>query len=257
MPWSVAAPIIGAVASSAISSGMGSSSKNGGAGTTTVDKSPWLQAQPWITNNMNSGQALQAQYATQPFNAQQLAAYQNLGNQTNYMNALTPSLLGQISGQQVGFNRANPDAKPTAYNFNGAGNVTGNAVGMPGQSQGGLLGMLSSPAPSATSAANPPAPAPAPVSQPKFVNQTAGVDSNTAYKMSLLGAPAQTGSYGSFTYGDRPTPGTPQWNDMQQYIAYGGADPQNLYGGGNGNAFNLQAYNNSVLTPGMYAGNAA
>src|SRR6195256_2917575 len=85
------------------------SKSGGGAGTTTTDKSPWLPLQPWITNNAQQGQALQAKYAAQPFSPQQTAAYQNAFNQGDYMRNLVPSLLGQMQGQQVGFNPNNPN----------------------------------------------------------------------------------------------------------------------------------------------------
>lgn len=225
MPWSVAAPIAGAVVSSALSSS--GSKTNGGAGTQTATKEPWLQAQPWMTNNMASGQALQSQYTAQPFNQQQLSAYQNLGNQTNYVNQLTPSLLGQISGQQLGFDRANPNAKPTAYNFNGTGSG--------GSGQGGLLNMLANPSTSATSAANPaPAAAAAQPDNGGFVNQGSVFNGMGAtYSPTAISGILGQGKYGSFTYGQKmPDPGTQAYRDMSAYFANGGTDPSNFYGRG-------------------------
>lgn len=215
----VAGAAIGVVGSAMTSKG--GSSTNGGAGTTTNTKEPWAAAQPWITSNMTSGQALQNQYAQTPFNAQQLGAYQNLGNQTNYMNALTPSLLGQISGQQVGFNRANPDAKPNAYNFNGTGNA-------------GLLGMLSNPASGSTSAANPAPVAPAPAAPAQVGFTQDSMSGPASAWMKAMGATPTQGGYGSFKYGDpAPAPGSQAYSDYLMYKQAGGQDPNNLYGWNN------------------------
>ena len=239
MTWVSAGIAVGGAALGAMSSD-GGSKTNGGAGTTTGTKEPWLQAQPWIMNNMTSGQALQNQYTQNPFNAQQLGAHQALSGQTGYMNSLVPSLLGQISGQQVGFDRSNPNARPTAYNFNGTG---GNA----GSGSGGLLGMLSG-AQGGTSAANPPPPAAAPAQTNDFVQQ--GYNTNfegannmdpNAYTAWGAGGPPvgvpgggnYTGKLGTFKYGDAmPQAGTQQYRDMSAYFANGGVDPANLYGRG-------------------------
>ncbi|APW37659.1 hypothetical protein RD110_11025 [Rhodoferax koreense] len=125
--------IIGQVAGAAVGGLLGGGDSGGGAGTTTATKEPWAEAAPWIKSNLATGQALQSQYAANPFNQQQLAALGNMGNQTSYMNTLIPDLLGQISGQQTGFNRDNPSARPASYNFGTTGNQSGNS---------GLLAML-------------------------------------------------------------------------------------------------------------------
>lgn len=248
MSWvAVGGAAVGAVGSMMSSSG---SKTNGGAGTTTGTKEPWLQAQPWIMNNMNSGQTLQNQYTQNPFNAQQLGAHQALSGQTGYMNALVPSLLGQISSQPVGFDRSNPNARPTAYNFNGTGSNTGSG-------SGGLLGMLSG-AQGGTSAANPPPPAAAPAQSNDFVQQgynqsfdgTNNMDPNayTAWgaggpPVGIFGGGNYTGKLGTFKYGDAmPQAGTQQYRDMSAYFANGGVDPANLYGHG---AAKGQAYGNA------------
>ena len=162
----------GSIAGAVVGGLLDDGDSGGGAGTTTATKEPWAAAAPWLKDNLATGQALQSQYAANPFNQQQLAALGNMGNQTSYMNTLIPDLLGQISGQQNGFNRSAPNARPASYNFGTAGNQSVNA---------GLLAMLAqrqqtAPAtttarlgytiPQATMAAAPaPAPAPAPVPQ--------------------------------------------------------------------------------------------
>lgn len=240
MPWSIAAPVIGAVASSALSGG---SSSNGGAGTQTQSKEPWAAAQPWILNNLVQGQALQNQYTQNPFNSQQQAAYGRMGNQTAYMGGLVPSLLGQLSGQQLGYNRSNPNARPQAFNFDGN---TGMGSGVPAGGSlaqpGGLLGLLTSGNNTAPNASLDPVKTPAPAATSDFVQQGYGdpmLEKRMQQGGDLLGDrifidPSQyTGKFGSFKYGDAmPTPGTQAYKDMNDYFAYGGQDPMNMYGKG-------------------------
>lgn len=251
MPWGAAIGAgVSAIANHALSSG---SSSNGGAGTQTQTKEPWLQAQPWIINNLQTGQALQNRYAAQPFSDQQQQAYQNQNNQSAYMRAAVPSLLGQIQSQQVGFDRSNPNARPNAFSFDGllsAARDGSQAVQaqQPAQPQGqGLLSMLTS-APSSAPLNLNPAPAPAAVGD--FHQQTQSTNPADQY-MSILRAtmtPEQftkngwdanagmNGSYGDFKYGmnggKMPEPGTKAYRDMNEYFAYGGTDPYNFYGKG-------------------------
>src|SRR6476659_8253107 len=117
MTWGAIGGAAVGVVGNALMSGGGSS--NGGAGTQTTSKEPWAMAQPWIMNNLASGQRLQSQYEAQPFNAQQQQAFQNQANQGAYMRAAVPSLLRQMQGQQVGFDRSNPNARPAAFNWDG------------------------------------------------------------------------------------------------------------------------------------------
>lgn len=115
MPWGA---VVGAVASGVVNKAMSKGQdKNGGAGTQTVNKAPWQPAENWLKQNLATGQALQDQYMANPFSALQTAAYNNSNAQGDYMRNLVPSLLGQIQGQQVGFDRNNPLAKPTAFNY--------------------------------------------------------------------------------------------------------------------------------------------
>lgn len=222
MPW-------GAVAGAAISVAGNAMTKkdNGGAGTTTATKEPWLPAQGWIADNLNSGQALQSQYAKNPQSAEQLAAVNNIYGQSDYMRGLVPSLLGQIGGQQVGFDPANPTARPKAWTWDG---LLGGAPGL-GQN----------------SVANAALPAPAaavddsglfkqytPSPMASYYGILAGDPSITGAKSALqtsIGADA--GGYGEFKYGQAmPAKGTKAYRDMQEYKQYGGNDPFNLYGMG-------------------------
>jgi hypothetical protein len=222
------------------SRGGGGTQTNGGAGTQTATKEPWAAAQPWIMNNLQTGQNLQNRYAAQPFSDQQNQAYQNQANQASYMRGLVPSLLGQISGQQVGYDRSNPNARPTAFNFNGVG-------GAGGGGSGGLLGMLNS-APSAALNLNPTPAAAAPAGT--FVQQVqsqnpldqynslmrVGMNPTQLAQSGMDPMAGMNGSYGEFKYGmnggKMPEPGTKAYRDMNEYFAYGGTDPYNFYGKG-------------------------
>lgn len=265
---------------------LGGGKSGGGAGATTATKEPWAEAAPWLKDNIKTGQSLQAQYAANPFNNQQLNAYGNMGNTAAYANKLIPDLMGQL-GTQTGYDRSNPKAKPTAFDFNGTGanaqyvaptpapastGATGGGlwglVGLgvetpdvPGQWSNpgdpivprasttgqavaaapaatastvrpGLLGMLSAPTTSNTSAANPIPSAvapPAPTGDGTFSQTTLG-DTRNNWTGSTGGA---AGTYGTFTYGDAmPQPGTQAYRDMSSYFSNGGTDPSNLYGHG-------------------------
>jgi hypothetical protein len=204
------------------------SDRNGGAGTQTQSKEPWAAAQPWIMNNLAQGQNLQNAYTAQPFNALQQQAYGNQQNQSDYMRAAIPSLLGQMSGKQIGLDRSNPNARPEAFNFNtllgaaGAGNAAAQQGALSRLNSGpSLMGNLTAQTPQVA------APAPAAPSS-MFVNQSGGMGNS----MAPVGwNKPTTGSYGSFQYGQMPAPGSQAETDLRMYLALGGSDPQNLYGG--------------------------
>lgn len=251
MTWGAVAGAAIGVVGSAMSSG---GDKNGGAGTQTVDRAPWAAAQPWITNNLAQGQRLQTAYQNQPFSGAQNQAYQNQANQSDYMRAAVPSLLGQMSGKQVGFDRSNPNARPEAFDFNnllGAAQV-GNAAAAQGaqsrqpqpgalsmlNSSGGLMGNLTAQTPQIV---EPPKPAGNFVQQAELTpidqyNAVLNQFGASGYPGLIPGAmapqqmSASAGGFGSFKYGDQPQPGTQQYYDQQQYFLYGGADPFNVYG---------------------------
>jgi hypothetical protein len=154
MTWGA---IGGAVVGGIMGGGGGSSSQGG---TTVQSRDPWAAAQPWMQQNLQTGQNLQNHYQRNPFNQQQLGAYSNLSQGTNYMNGLAPSLLQQMS-QPQGFNRSNPRQGPQALNFASPG--VGTNLG---------FGGVKYQAPQTAAPANPydsmpaaPAAAPAPVPQ--------------------------------------------------------------------------------------------
>ncbi|VTU37003.1 hypothetical protein [Variovorax sp. PBL-E5] len=205
------------------------SNSNGGAGTQTNSKDPWAAAQPWLMSNIVQGQNLQGQYAAQPFSPQQTAAYGNQYGLSDYERSLVPSLLGQLSRQPLGFDPNNPNAKSQAFDWTGGGLLGAN--GTPNLNQSSVLG-----------AKPPPTAAAAPAAQPasSFVDQ--GNNQFTANRTAdnPMGVTMGVGGYGSFKYGDPiPAKGTQKYYDYQQYLAYGGADPANLYNGGVSNMWGI------------------
>lgn len=231
MSWAA----VGGAAVSVVGGALMSDSKSGGgAGTTTASKEPWADAAPWLRDQIKTGQDLQTQYQQTPFNAQQLAAYGNMGRQTDYMNNLVPDLLGQISNQGLlGFDRSNPNRRVTPYTFNGSGN------GMAGGAQTGLLANLANPSTVSqyTSAANPePVAAPAPVAAAPSAftaydpSQTSLLDqARLSLGPAFSGNTPMNGGLGSFNYGDAiPDKNTQKYLDYQNFLLAGG-DTLNRY----------------------------
>lgn len=212
---------IGGAAVGVVGNALMSDSKGGGggAGTQTQSKEPWAMAQPWILSNLVQGQNLQNAYTAQPFSQLQNQAYNNQNNQSAYMRALVPDLLGQISGQQVGFDRSNPNARPNAFNFASEGTLKG------------LLAQIANGANNASPMQNTPQ-----VQQPKqdegtFTQQGEVLSGMNRSGQNPDGSLLGVGGYGSFKYGmAMPTPGTQAYRDMSKYFENGGADPNNLYG---------------------------
>jgi hypothetical protein len=226
MPWGAAIGAVGSIAAASMSK-----KENGGAGTQTATKEPWLAAQPWITKNLEQGQALQDKYMAQPQSIEQQNAVANIYGQSDYMRGLIPSLLGQLGNQQVGFDPSNPTAKPNAWKWDG---LLGGAPGAPDLGQ---RSMGTQPLPTAPAAAAP---------KGDFVNfeqtpanQFAGAwlnpestrlltDGGDALRSQFMGAQGGAG-FGDYKYGMKtPAKGTKAYRDMQEYIAYGGNDPYGL-----------------------------
>lgn len=215
MTWGAIGGAAVSVVGGALMSDGGSS--GGGAGTQTQSKEPWAAAQPWIMSNLMQGQNLQNAYTAQPFSNAQNQAYNNQGNQSAYMRALVPDLLGQIGGQQVGFDRSNQNARPSAFNFAGNDNIKG------------LLANMASGANNASPMQNTPQVAQN-TDNGSFVNQNgivSGMNMSSFDGQNMYGS----GSYGTFRYGmPPPKPGTQEYRDMSAYFANGGSDPNDYYG---------------------------
>ena len=200
---------------------LSSSGKKGGGGSES-SREPWAMAVPWLMQNLNQGQALQNEYTARPISARQRAALDNQYAQSDYARSLIPSLLGQMQGQPVGFDKKNPSARSRAWDWNALAE--------------GALGQRS-----LSNVREAPAPAPA---RPGFSQQDMGYsdqqqwlldNGRNPYMMGhTQGQPAVTGGYGSYRYGDSPQPGTQAYRDMMEFFLMGGNDPNGVAPGGMG-----------------------
>ena len=213
MPWGAAVgSVVGAVANKALASDGG-----GGGSSQQSSSEPWAMAQPWMMSNIVNGMNQQNELTAHPFSAQQQQAYDNSYALNDYMRTLVPGLLGQIGGQQVGFDRSNPNARPDAWNWSGL--LSENA---PDLGQRSVLNAR--PAAEPTAARND--------TGGDFMQQedmASGANMGSPYSGSgnLMG----TGGYGSFKYGmPAPKAGTQEYRDMSSYFANGGYDPNDYYG---------------------------
>lgn len=197
----------------ALAGNMMSDDKNGGAGTQTQSKEPWAPAQPWLMQNLMQGQLLQNQYTAQPFSPRQQAAYDNSYAQSDYMRDLVPSLLGQMQDQPVGFDPANPLARPKAWDWNALAG-TGNGLG-----QRSLREIADA------------APAKNEPSLSDFMQQNDVLSGMNMTGQTASGGLLGSGGYGAFRYGMDVQPGTKEYRDMQEYFLMGGVDPNGKYGG--------------------------
>lgn len=204
--------------------------KNGGAGTTTASKEPWAAAAPWLQQNINQGQALQQQYQDNPFSQAQQTAYGNQYALSDYMRGLVPSLLGQLQGQQLGYDKSNPDAKPTAFTWDATGGLLGGSGA--GLNGGGSMSAASA-ADTAARQAKPSSATPSWSWDGQFHNQADTLSGTNMTDHGANGALQGVGGFGSFRYGqDAPALGTTAYRDMSEYFLRGGQDPNNIYGRG-------------------------
>lgn len=75
---------------------LGAASSSGGkANETTMAKGPWDPAQPYILKNLQNADELQRYYQKNPFNAQQMAAYDNIfADADHFRDSVAPGLMG-------------------------------------------------------------------------------------------------------------------------------------------------------------------
>lgn len=224
------------------------SDKNGGAGSQSSSKEPWAPLQPWLLSNAMTGMGLQGQYQAQPFSPQQQAAYDNSYAQSDYMRDLVPSLLGQLGGQPVGFDPANPTARQTPWDWSGTGKG-----GAPNLNQQSVLNAKPAPAPAAQGDESP---------LGQFMQQGDVLSGMNMTGQNASGGLLGSGGYGSFRYGQDVKPGTQAYRDMSEYFAMGGVDPNGLYGGVGGGQSRAQdlyrqtnpRYSHPLFGGGIYGG---
>ena len=74
-------------------------SKNGGAGASSSERSPWAPAAPYLQDNLKTNSDLQKFYQQNPFNAQQKTGLQNtLTDADQFRSRVAPGLMGFANG---------------------------------------------------------------------------------------------------------------------------------------------------------------
>ena len=112
-------------------------SSSGSGDSATQSKEPWSKVQPWLEDNIATGQQLQNYYAQNPFNSIQQGAINNqLSDYDTYRNAIMPGLMG-FANKLMGTNYQRGNA--TGASTNNAGLLSGTSTG-----QSGAQGLLSS-----------------------------------------------------------------------------------------------------------------
>ena len=129
--------------------------------TTTQKNEPWAPVQPWLQDNIATGQKLQAQYAANPFSPLQQQAYANtFADLDTFRNSVAPGLLDWAgNAMQGGYQRQNAERPGTvgygapvqraapAQPANAFGGLPGGTQPPPGGGYGGLLNFAPAPAP--------------------------------------------------------------------------------------------------------------
>ena len=111
-------------------------SSSGSGDSSTQSKEPWSKVQPWLEDNIATGQQLQNYYAQNPFNSIQQGAINNqLSDYDTYRNAIMPGLMG-FANKLMGTNYQRGNA--TGTSTNNAGLLSGATGGQSGSQ--GLLG---------------------------------------------------------------------------------------------------------------------
>jgi len=72
--------------------------------TDTNSKSPWAPVQPWLQNQINTGQNLQDYYQSHPLNSMQQQGYQNLAGNLDNWNSSTAPALQAVANRLMGAN---------------------------------------------------------------------------------------------------------------------------------------------------------
>lgn len=127
MPEAILGPVAGAV--------VGGLMSDGGGEQQTATKEPWSAAAPWLRQQLEQGQNLQAYYQQNPWNNLQQTAYQNtFSDIDNFRNSMAPGLMdfaNRLMGQN--YSRGGATARMPM----------GNMQQTKPQAMGGLLSLLS------------------------------------------------------------------------------------------------------------------
>lgn len=109
----------------------------------TQSRDPWGPAQPWLRQNLQTGQNLQGYYEQNPFNQLQRTSYQNIVSDIdNYRNNINPGLM-DFANRLMGTNYSRQGASGGSASGSSGGSYRPSgqsSQGMGGQS-GGMGGM--------------------------------------------------------------------------------------------------------------------
>ena len=110
MPAAILGPIAGSV--------VGGLMSDGGGEQQTATKEPWSAAAPWLRQQLEQGQNLQAYYQQNPWNNLQQTAYQNtFSDIDNFRSSMAPGLMdfaNRLMGQNYSRGGATMQNKPQA-----------------------------------------------------------------------------------------------------------------------------------------------
>lgn len=108
-----------------------------GGGTQTQTNEPWAPAQPWLQNQITTGQNLQNYYQSHPLNSMQQQGYQNMAaNLDSWNSSVAPALQG-VANRLMGSNYSR-----TIGQQNYQQPSIGGMGGMGGGQSGGMGGAL-------------------------------------------------------------------------------------------------------------------
>ena len=139
----VAGPVAGAVVGGLTSDGEQQ----------TATKEPWSAAAPWLRQQIEQGQNLQAYYQQNPWNSLQQTGYQNIyGDLDNFRNSIAPGMMdfaNRLMGTNYSRGGATMQNKPQAMPRSGAQSGNGGmlssllSAAQPGQQSRGSSGPFS------------------------------------------------------------------------------------------------------------------
>ena len=108
MPAAILGPVAGAV--------VGGLMSDGGGEQQTATKEPWSAAAPWLRQQLEQGQNLQAYYQQNPWNNLQQNAYQNtFSDIDNFRSSMAPGLM-DFANRLMGTNYSRGGAQPMGNN---------------------------------------------------------------------------------------------------------------------------------------------
>lgn len=133
MPAAILGPVAGAV----VGGMMGGDDQQ----TQTQSRDPWGPAQPWMRQNLQTGQNLQGYYQQNPFNQLQRTSYQNIaGDIDNFRNNINPGLM-DFANRLMGTNYSRQGG-PSGGSGGGSRSSVQASQGGGGQSGGGDMASM-------------------------------------------------------------------------------------------------------------------